>query len=108
MHSRLPMTKWLNAAAVLVGGLCGFGGQAWAQSDQVSIDEIAAPARATIEAQSKSRPLQSLVRHTVDGSVHYDAKFRTRTEGQVVLSVDEQGRVLGRANRQDQPSGTGP
>jgi hypothetical protein len=101
-HPRF-MYRWIIIAAL------GIGGQAWATTGQpVSIDQVPEATRDTIEAQAKSRPLLSLKRHEADGSVHYDAKFKTTTEGVVQLSVDDKGRVMQRVNRTNERNGDGP
>ncbi|MCU1278018.1 MAG: hypothetical protein JWM53_1564, partial [bacterium] len=56
----------------------------------------------------RGRTLQSLQRETTARGVHYDARFRTVTEGLVEVAVDGNGQLLARPNRLDQPTGDGP
>jgi hypothetical protein len=98
----------LLGAMALAGPLAGRVAARVTPAEPVAMKDLPAPARTTIENQTKGRQIKSLTRTDTGRGVAYDATFHTVSEGKVDVTVDPQGHVLSRANRLDEPSGTGP
>jgi len=91
----------------------GFATPALAESEPkrapTTMDALPQAARSTVEAEAKRHPIKGLVQETgPDGSVSYEATYKSLVDGKTEVDVAADGALLGKYTKLDEPTGDGP
>jgi hypothetical protein len=97
---------WMLGAGL---GVALSSGARAAPLETMSLAQLPPAVRETVDEEARGHKLQELASAPVPGGgTVYDVKFRTLTEGVVEMTVDQNGNMLERHNRVDDPVGDGP